>query len=158
MDEQKTIMQEYEENPKLDVIENKTEEIQQAFSQVAAEFAAETDKLATETPEELKAENLPPDQQMEFNSKFYKMYYKHFINLTSRLNKKALRRVVDRLVGYPLESPNEMKWGSKEEQNAFLIGNQLLEVKYLMFKYILQEQIQKAKDEEAKKKEVVANG
>jgi hypothetical protein len=123
--------------------ENKTQEIQQAFSQVAAEFAAETDKKATETPEELKAHNLPEDQQMEFNSKFFKMYNTQFQNMIKGMNKKALMRVIGRLIAYPLETPSELKWNSKQEHDTFLIGNQLLEVKYLMFKYILSEQIAK---------------
>lgn len=139
--------------------ENKTEEISKAFSQVAAEFAAETGKKAEESPEELKAHNLPEAQQMEFNSKFFQMYNQQFGSLIKNLNKKALSRVIQRLVSYPLETPSNMTWGSKQESDAFLIGNQLLEVKYLMFKYILSEQIAKETMEkvlEEKKEE--ANG
>lgn len=130
---------------------DKTQEVQKAFSEVAAEFAAETGKTAEETPEELKAENLPGDQQMEFNSKFFKMYNIQFKNLIKGLNKKGAARVIERLIAYPLETPNEMTWTSEKEKNAFLIGNQLLEVKYLMYKYVMSEQIAKATMEKLKK-------
>lgn len=123
--------------------ENKTEEIQKAFSEVAAEFAAEVGQKAEEAPEELKAHNLPEAEQMEFNSKFFKMYNNHFQNLVKGMNKKALMRVIGRLIAYPLETPGDLKWGSKQESDAFLIGNQLLEVKYLMFKYVVSEQVAK---------------
>lgn len=141
---------------------DKTEEVQKAFSEIAAEFAAETDKLATETPEELKASNLPEAQQMEFNSKFFKMYNIQFCNLMDRLPKKSVARVVKRLVAYPLETPENMTWTTKQEKDAFLIGNQLIEVKYLMFKYVMSEQITKETMEKLKAdtqaKEGVTNG
>lgn len=143
--------------------ENQKEEIQRAFSEVAAEFAEETGKLAEEAPGELKAASLPEAQQMEFNSKFFKMYNIQFANMIESLPKKSAVRVMKRLIAYPLETPANMTWTSDKEKNAFLIGNQLLEVKYLMFKYILSEQIQqetmeKIKAEELEKKEVVTNG
>lgn len=141
---------------------NKTEEVQKAFSEIAAEFAAETDKTATERPEEMKAENLPEAQQMEFNSKFFKMYNIQFCNLMDQLPKKSVARVVKRLVAYPLETPENMTWTSDKEKNAFLIGNQLIEVKYLMFKYVMTEQITKETMEKLKadaaSKEGVTNG
>lgn len=131
--------------PNLD----KTEEIQKAFSEVAAEFAAETGKAAEENPEELKAHNLPEDQQMEFNSKFFKMYNTHFAGLITKLPKKSAARVIKRLIAYPLET-SDLTWVSKEEKDAFLIGNQLLEVKYLMYKYVMSEQIAKETIEKIK--------
>lgn len=127
--------------------ENKTETIQKAFSEVASEFAQETGKTAEEHPEELKAENLPPIEQMEFNSKFFKMYNMYFTNLIEGLNKKGAARVIKRLIAYPLETEARLVWTSKKEEDAFLIGNQLLEVKYLMYKYVLTEQMAKAKME-----------
>lgn len=133
--------------------ENKKEEIQRAFSEVAAEFAEETGKLAEEAPQELKAASLPEAEQMEFNSKFFKMYNIQFINMIDSLPKKSANRVIKRLVAYPLETPGNMTWTSDKERNAFLIGNQLLEVKYLMFKYILSEQIQKETMEKIKAEE-----
>jgi len=130
--------------------ENKTEEIQKAFSEVAAEFAEETGKLAEEKPEELKAENLPQDQQMEFNAKFFKMYTMYFHNLIDGLPKKAAARVIKTLMAYPLET-GKLKWKDKKEEDAFFIGNQLLEVKYLMYKYIINEQMAKETLDKLKK-------
>ncbi len=127
---------------------DKTEEVQRAFSEVAAEFAAETGKAAEEDIESLKVENLAGDQQMEFNSKFFRMYNIYFKNLIKGLNKKGAARVIERLIAYPLETPGKLTWTSKNEENAFLIGNQLLEVKYLMYKYVLTEQMAKAKMEQ----------
>jgi hypothetical protein len=144
-------------------VEDKSEEIAKAFSEVAAEFAEETAKDAVENPDALKMENQNMLQQMEFNSKFFKMYSIQFDNMMNSLSLKSARRVIKRLIKYPLETPSEMVWQSKKEQDAFLIGNQLLEVKYLMFKYILNEKLQKEvedkKVEEAKVNEgVTENG
>lgn len=121
---------------------DKAEAVQQAFSEIAAEFAAETGEVAEKAPDQLKAENLPQAQQMEFNAKFFKMYNMYFTNLIDGLPKKSAARVIKRLIAYPLET-SDLTWTSKQEEDAFLIGNQLLEVKYLMFKYVMNEQIQK---------------
>lgn len=128
--------------------QDKTKEVQKAFSEVAAEFAAEAGKAAEENPESLKVENLADEQQMEFNSKFFRMYNIYFKNLIKGLNKKGAARVIERLIAYPLETEAKLHWASKNEENAFLIGNQLLEVKYLMYKYVLTEQMAKAKMEQ----------
>lgn len=137
---------------------DKTKEIQKAFSEVASEFAAETGKTAEEAPEELKAHNLPEAQQMEFNAKFFKMYTVYFHNLIDGMPKKAAARVIKTLMAYPLET-GKLRWKDKKEEDAFLIGNQLLEVKYLMYKYIISEQMQKeVLDNVNKNNEEKANG
>lgn len=130
--------------------ENKTEEIQRAFSEVASEFAQETGKKAEENPDSLKAENLPPPEQMEFNARFFKQYYSFFCNVIDELPKKSAARVIKRIMGYPLETPSEMTWTSEKEKNAFLVGNQLAEVKFLMYKYVISEQMTKETMEKLK--------
>ena len=120
-------------------------EEKQKFSDVAIEFAEKNKKLADEDPEKLKIENQSAADQVEFASRFFQMYFKQFNNMINKMNKKAAARVITRLVAYPLETPNDMSWVSKDEKDAFLIGNQLMETKYMLFKYVAMEEAEKAK-------------
>lgn len=119
------------------------------LSETAVELAEEIGKTAQENPEELKIENQAPDQQIEFVARFFHMYLPVFKQKLSKLNKKGLQRVIERLVEWPLNE-KELKWPFKEEKDAFLIGDRLLESKYAMFRYVINDEMQKA---EPKKEE-----
>jgi hypothetical protein len=127
------------------------------FSDVAIEFAEKNKKLADEDPEKLKIENQSAADQVEFASRFFQMYFKQFNNMINKMNKKAAARVITRLVAYPLETPNDMSWVSKDEKDAFLIGNQLMETKYMLFKYVAMEEAEKAKLAQEPKVDEVKN-
>lgn len=127
------------------------------FSEVAIEFAEKTAKQAKEDPESMKIENQSAMDQLEFASRYFQMYNKVFVNMINTMNKKAAARVITRLISYPLETPKDMKWNSKPEKDAFLIGNQLIETKYMLFKYVAMDEAEKAKlrQEPVKKEEKV---
>lgn len=137
-------LQEIVGTPELEVVKAQGEVIQ-PFSEVAMEFAEKNKKLADEDPESLKIENQSAIDQVEFASRFFQMYFKQFGNMINKMNKKAAARVITRLVAYPLETPSDMTWVSKDEKDAFLIGNQLIETKYMLFKYVAMEEAEKAK-------------
>lgn len=102
-------------------------------------------KLAEENPEAVKMENQSAADQVEFASRYFQMYNKVFVNMINSMAKKAAARVITRLVSYPLETPDKMSWSSKAEKDAFLIGNQLMETKYMLFKYVAMGEAEKAK-------------
>lgn len=122
------------------------------FSDVAMDFAKDAAKTAKENPDAMKIENQSAADQVEFASRFFQMYFKQFNVMINRMNKKAAARVITRLVAYPLETPNDMTWVSKEEKDAFLIGNQLMETKYMLFKYVAMNEAEKAKLAQENKK------
>ncbi len=117
---------------------------EEKFSDVALDFAEKNAKIAQEDPEAMKIENQSAADQVEFASRFFQMYNKQFVTMINKMNKKAAARVITRLVSYPLETPSDMTWVSQDEKNAFLIGNQLLETKYLLYKYTMMEEAKKA--------------
>lgn len=134
----------YEEEPK--------------FSDVAIDFAEKAHKQAVEDPASMKIENQSAMDQVEFASRFFQMYNSVFRNMINKMNKKAAARVITNLIAYPLETGN-IKWQSKEEKDAFFIGNQLLETKYMLFKYVAMNEAEKAKlAQEPKKEEVKTEG
>jgi hypothetical protein len=101
-------------------------------------------KLAEENPEAVKIENQSAADQVEFASRFFRLYNKQFVSMINQMNKKAAARVITRLVAYPLETPDKLTWVSNDEKNAFLIGNQLIETKYMLFKYVAMGEAEKA--------------
>ena len=128
------------------------------FSEVATEFAEKASKQAKEDPESMKVENQSAMDQVEFASRYFQMYNKVFVNMINTMPKKAAARVVTRLVSYPLETPKDMKWASDVEKNAFLIGNQLIETKYMLFKYVAMNEADKANLAQQPKKEEKIEG
>ena len=129
---------------------------EQTFSETALEFAEKTHKQAVEDPEAMKIENQSAADQVEFASRFFQMYNKQFNMMINKMNKKAAARVITRLVAYPLETPDKLTWVSPDEKNAFLIGNQLIETKYMLFKYVAMNEAEKAKlMQDSKKEETV---
>ena len=132
------------------ILEQLNDRTSKPMSEVATEFAQE---INAKSDEELKAHNLPEDQQMEFQARFFQMYFKVFQNKINKMPKKAAARVITRLIAYPIETDN-LTWLSSDEKDTFLIGNQLLETKYLMFKYMLKNEIEKAKLEEETRKSI----
>lgn len=137
----------------VDGVDHNVIEVEKPFSEAITEFANET---MAKSDDELKVENLPIDQQVEFAAKFFQMYNPIFANKIDKMQKKAMARVIKRLMAYPLETPKDMTWNSKEEKDAFLIGDRLLETKYAMFKYVVNEELQKAN--ELKKEEKKEDG
>jgi hypothetical protein len=130
-----------------------SEEVKEKLSDIALDFAKDAAKTAKENPEAMKIENQSAADQVEFASRFFQLYFKQFNTMINKMNKKAALRVITRLVAYPLETPNDMTWVSKEEKDAFLIGNQLLETKYMLFNYVAVGEAEKAKIAQQSKKE-----
>lgn len=129
----------------LKTLEERTEGSKEKFSDIVFEHAQETAKIAEENPDALKIENQSAMDQVEFASRYFHMYNKVFVNMVNKMPKKAAARVITRLISYPLETPDKMTWTSPEEKNAFLIGNQLIETKYMLFKYVAMGEAEKAK-------------
>lgn len=146
--EQKTIIQEYTEIPKSE---------EKPFSEVATEFAEKAHKQAIEDPASMKIENQSAMDQVEFASRFFQMYNSVFRNMINKMNKKAAARVITTLVAYPLET-DKLSWRSKEEKDAFFIGNQLLETKFMLYKYVAMGEAEKAKLAQKPIKEEIIEG
>jgi len=111
-------------------------------SEQLTDYAQEMGKAA-ENPEELKIENQAPDQQIEFVAKFFHMYLPIFKQKFKKLSSKAKDRVMERLLEHPL-GDKKYNWPFKEEKDLFLIGDRLLESKYAMFRYVINDELQKA--------------
>lgn len=124
---------------------SENQEEKKTFSETATEFIKE---VSEKKDEELKIENQPADQQIEFIARFFHMYMPIFKQKIQKLNKKALIRVLERLVEHPLNE-KALKWPFQEEKDIFLIGDRLLESKYAMYKYVINDEIQKAKETKA---------
>lgn len=73
------------------------------------------------------------------------LYLPKFQMLLDRLSNKALRRLIYKLVEYPLGE--DIKAKTAEEHNAFMIGNKLLEAKYMMIFHTLAQEMEKRSNE-----------
>lgn len=120
------------------------EELKKATSEELMEYAKEMGEAAEKNPDSLKIENQAPDQQIEFVARFFHMYLPIFKQKFKKLSNKAKDRVVERLLEYPLGETKSYKWPFKEEKDLFMIGDRLLESKYAMFRYIINDELQKA--------------
>lgn len=89
----------------------------------------------------------------EVAAQLFYLYHPKFTMLIDALPKKALTRVLKKLVTYPLVDKT-YKGQSEIEKNAYLIGDRLLEAKYVMTIFAMGEQmakkIEKEEAEEAK--------
>ncbi len=96
---------------------------------------------------ELKYEDAPKDNEFvpagpeEVAAQLFFLYQPKFKLLVNKLPLKALRRVINALIEYPLQD-KDYKHQSEGEKNAFLIGDRLLEAKYLMIIHQMHDQIQ----------------
>tara|TARA_R110000868_G_scaffold66014_2_gene196956 strand:- start:1699 stop:2073 length:375 start_codon:yes stop_codon:yes gene_type:complete len=87
------------------------------------------DALKAEATEGLKKETV--DDPTELASTMLFLYTPKFIEGVDQLSSNALRRVLKRLVQYPLNE-KAYKATSAGENNVFLVGDRLLEAKFLM--------------------------
>lgn len=71
------------------------------------------------------------DDPEEMAATLLTLYTPKFEMLVNTLSQKALRRLVKKLVQYPLNE-KDMNATSSAEKNAFLIGDRLLEAKYML--------------------------
>lgn len=71
------------------------------------------------------------DKDMEVCAQMLTMYTPLFKSKVAGLSNKALRRLINALIEYPL---NEKEYNHREgaEQDAFTMGNQLLQAKFLL--------------------------
>lgn len=101
------------------------------------------DALKADAAEGIKQEVEDPT---EMASTMLALYTPKFIEGVDQLSSNALRRVLKRLVSYPLND-KEYKATSNGEKNVFLVGDRLLEAKFLLimenYHKIIQEQAQK---------------
>lgn len=67
----------------------------------------------------------------EVAAQLFYLYSPRFVQGISMLSKKALQRLITKLITYPLND-KELKHQSELEKNLFLIGDRLLESKYVM--------------------------
>lgn len=78
----------------------------------------------------------------------FKLYQPKFVQLVDRLPLKQARRVLKRLVTYPL-ADKQYAPKSEAEKNAWAIGDRLLEAKYVMTIFAMSEQMNKKVSAEA---------
>jgi hypothetical protein len=110
-----------------------------------------SDQENTPTLEELKAQASEGIKQevedpTEMASTMLALYTPKFNEGVDQLSSNALRRVLKRLVSYPLND-KEYKATSNGEKNVFLVGDRLLEAKFLLimenYHKIIQDQAKK---------------
>jgi hypothetical protein len=116
-----------------------------------------TDEQVQQVTEELAVKATTPEQQIEQVAQFFKLYMQVFKNQIEGLNSKALKRIITRLVEFPLQE-EELTWPFKEEKEIFAVGHRLLEAKYGMAQYVLNDKIQELGTEENKNEGVKEDG
>jgi len=116
-----------------------------------------TEEQVKAATEELAVKATTPEQQIEQVAQFFKLYMQVFKNQIEGLNNKALKRIITRLVEFPLQE-DEITWPFKEEKEIFAVGHRLLEAKYGMAQYVLNNQIQELGSEDKKEEGVKENG
>lgn len=103
--------------------------------------------------EEVKEE---PPSPLDVHAGFFQMYAPRFRAHLEQLNSKALRRIINYLIVYPLND-NEVKLVNDLEKDTFLLGNRLLESKYNMKLGLISEEIISTIVNQAKKHELIEN-
>ena len=78
--------------------------------------------------EEQQSQAMAPEDVASQLLYLYTPMYENFVN---GLSTKAMRRLLKKLVSYPLNE-KELASTSAEEEQAFQIGNRLLEAKYVL--------------------------
>jgi len=124
----------------------------------------------------MEQNNLTDEEKVALKSEFEKqteqaqqaaatmcaMYMPKFELAILPLGNKALRRVLNALISYPLEETP--KFVDQNEKNAFLIGNKLLESKYsliimsLLASQQVSNELQEVVEQAAKQEGEVKNG
>lgn len=123
------------------------------------------DDIVGATPEETK-QNLVKELHADFNSQqdvfgvaanMFGVYLPRFKGKIQALNAKAVARVLFALIEVPINM-KEFKPVTKEEKEAFLIGQSLLEAKMMMILHTLHlNEKTKASEEPVLKQEEVTN-
>ena len=100
--------------------ENQTEEVE-----------VKSDELAEINKENFGVAKNISDDPMELAATMLYMYTPKFQQAVGKLSSNALRRILNKLVSYPLND-KAYKATSQLEQDAFNVGDRLLEAKFLM--------------------------
>lgn len=90
--------------------------------------AQTVDPLEVQLQAQSKVEESNP---LDVHAQMFYMYGPRFRGQLQMMNKKALIRLINSLVQFPLND-NEIKLRSKVEQDAFHTGDQMLTSKYVM--------------------------
>jgi hypothetical protein len=102
--------------------------MQEKMSELNEKNQEALESLKTEATEGLKQET---DDPVEMASTMLYLYTPKFNSAVDKLSSNALRRVLKRLVSYPLNE-KEYKATSQGEQDVFSVGDRLMEAKFLM--------------------------
>lgn len=100
--------------------ENQTEEVE-----------VKSDELAEINKENFGVAKNISDDPMELAATMLYMYTPKFQQAVGKLSSNALRRILNKLVSYPLND-KAYKATSQLEQDAFNVGDRLLEAKYIL--------------------------
>ena len=106
-----------------------------------AEYVIKPEDIEIKYEEPLKDNEFRNAGPEEVAAQLFFLYQPKFKMLVQRLPLKALRRVINALMEYPIQQI-DYKHQSEGEKNAFLIGDRLLEAKYLMIIHAMHDQIQ----------------
>jgi len=115
---------------KKDVLENLAEK----ETEIHKEAQEQQAKGSTNTSEDVAAQ-------------LFQLYHPMFTNIVAKLSNKQLRRVINALIKYPIEMEN-YKPKDENENNAYLIGDRLLQSKYVMMIFTAQDAMNQMKVED----------
>lgn len=105
----------------------------------AMESVIDTTKEKAENPQAF--ENNPEDVA----AYHFQMYHPRYESLIDKLSYKALKRLAKGLVIYPLEE-RKFQHTSETEKEALILGEKLLQSKFIMFMLSLNEMAAKAEE------------
>lgn len=109
-----------------------------------------------ETPAEFEKRLLAEEEQdfkqiyekspEDVHAYFMEAYTGRFVNYVSKLSKNSLSRVLLKLVAKPTAADN-IRHTSKEEKEAFILGEKLLQSKFLLTQHLTMLEIERAENE-----------
>lgn len=100
----------------------------------------------TEAEKVMIDKELAQGQILDNHAAFCHMYFPKLLQAINTLNSKALRRVIELAVKYPIEE-SDKKLKTQTEKDTFNILNQLLTSKYSMILYTGLEEMQRQEKE-----------
>lgn len=109
-------------------------------------------EVEQELLEEASQESQQEVQQMSpeaVSSQLLMIYTPIYENLVNGLSANAMRRLLKKLVEFPLNE-KEMKATSEQEQQTFAIGTRLLEAKFVLIMQTYNENAQKMQEDAEK--------
>ena len=139
------------------------EQLQELETQQAPNASSPEEVLDTRSPEEIEAEFLKQAEEdarrmaenrdpAEIAAMMFHMFYPQFKNLTSRLSNKELRRLINALIGKGHQSePDIPKFNTAETGQAFKMGLEILQAKFMMIQKLELDALEKHQQEKEAK-------